>query len=228
MVVLALVCISKNLVMMMMKLGLIVDKPKSGFGNTNDGNTARRFFENESISAAITGVDEDLIKRFHIILQAITSGHEINIPDFQEYIIQTAQKFVDLYPWFYMPTSIHKLLIHGSEIIQSALLPIGQMSEDAQESCNKYIKRYCEDFARKCSRTKTMEDLFLRLLASSDPYISSLRKLPQKKLKSLYPETVKLLTSPSLYASSADSISSFSISSDSSGLDTDNSTDDEN
>lgn len=28
------------------QLGLIVDKPKPGYGNSNDGNTARRFFEN--------------------------------------------------------------------------------------------------------------------------------------------------------------------------------------
>lgn len=159
------------------QLGLIVDQPKPGYDSTNDGNIARRFFENASISATITGVDEDVIKRFHVILQAISSGHEINVPHFQEYAIETARKFVD-YPWFYMPTSLHKLLIHGSEIIQSALLPIGQMSEDAQESCNKYIKRYREDFARKCSRTKSMEDLFLRLLVASDPYISSLKKLP--------------------------------------------------
>ena len=123
------------------RLGLIVDQPKPGYGNTNDGNTARRFFENASISAVITGVDEDIIKRFHVILQAISSGHEINVPHFQQYTIETARKFVDVYPWFYMPTSVHKLLIHGSEIIQSSLLPIGQMSEDAQESCNKYITR---------------------------------------------------------------------------------------
>lgn len=84
-----------------------------------------------------------------------------------------------------MPTSVHKLLLHGTEIIAHALLPIGQMSEDAQESCNKYIKRYREDFTRKCSRTKTMENLFLRLLVTSDPFISSLRKLSQKKIQIL-------------------------------------------
>lgn len=82
------------------------------------------------------------------------------------------------------------LLLHGTEIIVHALLPIGQMSEDAQESCNKYIKRYYEDFTRKCSRTKTMEDLFLRSLVASDPFISSLRKLPKKKLKSLSTEAI--------------------------------------
>ncbi|EFN76641.1 hypothetical protein EAI_08356, partial [Harpegnathos saltator] len=45
-------------------LGLIIDKPKPGYGSTNDENTARRFFEDSSISAEITGVHEDLIKRF--------------------------------------------------------------------------------------------------------------------------------------------------------------------
>lgn len=173
------------------QLGLIVDQPKAGFGSTNDGNTARRFFENSSISASITGVDEDLIKKFHVILQVISSGHEINLIKFKEYTLVTARTFVELYPWFYMPTSVHKLLLHGTEIIAHALLPIGQMSEDAQESCNKYIKRYREDFTRKCSRTKTMEDLFLRLLVASDPFISSLRKLPQKKFKSLSSEAIE-------------------------------------
>lgn len=43
------------------KLGIIVDKPKHGFGNTNDGNTSCRFFLNHNISAAITGIDINLI-----------------------------------------------------------------------------------------------------------------------------------------------------------------------
>lgn len=76
------------------------------------------------------------------------SGHEINLIKFKEYTLVTVRTFVELYPWFYMPTSVHKLLLHGTEIIAHALLPIGQMSEDAQESCNKYIKRYREDHAK--------------------------------------------------------------------------------
>ena len=38
-----------------------------------------------------------------------------------------------------------------------------------------------------------MEDVFNRLLVSSDPYISSLRKLPKKKLKQFLPEALELL-----------------------------------
>ena len=43
------------------ELGLIIDHPKPGFGSTNDGNTARRFFESYELSAAIIGIDKDLI-----------------------------------------------------------------------------------------------------------------------------------------------------------------------
>lgn len=180
------------------RLGLIVDQPKPGYGSSNDGNTARSFFENSEISASITGIDEELIKRFHVVLQVISCGFGINIPKFRKYGEDTARKFVELYSWYFMPTTVHKILIHGHQIAESSLLPIGQMSEEAKESCNKYIKRFREDFSRKCDRIKNMEDIFCRLLVTSDPIISSLRKLPPKKLRSLSPYAVELLISPSV------------------------------
>lgn len=61
------------------KMGLIVDKPKPGFGNSNDGNTARRFFADPDKASLITGVDKDLIIKFHIILATVSSGHTINL-----------------------------------------------------------------------------------------------------------------------------------------------------
>ena len=47
------------------KLGLRVDKPKPGFGNSNDGNTARRFFQNSKISGEITKLDVEIIEKIH-------------------------------------------------------------------------------------------------------------------------------------------------------------------
>lgn len=178
------------------RLGLLIDQPKQGYGSTNDGNTARRFFQNSDVSASLTGIDEDLIKRFHVILQIISCGFEINVDEFEKYAVETARRYVLLYPWYYMPTTVHKLLIHGPKIIGVSMLPIGQMSEEAQESCNKYIKSFRLDFARKFSRKQNMEDVFARLLIASDPVISSLRKLPAKSSKSLSREAMALLESP--------------------------------
>lgn len=45
------------------KMGLIVDYPKTGgSGNSNDGNTARKFFNNSHLSAEITGIEQHLIE----------------------------------------------------------------------------------------------------------------------------------------------------------------------
>lgn len=75
-------------------------------------------------------------------------------------------------------------------------MPIGQLSEEAQEARNKDFRKYREDFSRKMSRKVTMEDVFNRLLVSSDPYISSMRNLPKKGLKTYSKEVLDLLQPP--------------------------------
>ena len=39
-----------------------------------------------------------------------------------------------------MPPTVHKILIYSSAVIKNAILPIGQLSEEAQEACNKDYK----------------------------------------------------------------------------------------
>lgn len=49
------------------KMCLIVDVPKPGFGNTNDGNTNRQFFEDPLLASEITGLDSQLIYCLKVI-----------------------------------------------------------------------------------------------------------------------------------------------------------------
>jgi len=58
-----------------------------------------------------------------------------------------------------MPSSVHKILVHGGKVIKSALLPIGQLTEEAQEARNKDFKRFREYNTRKCNRYATNADL---------------------------------------------------------------------
>ncbi|KAL4113959.1 hypothetical protein QTP88_017505 [Uroleucon formosanum] len=109
------------------KLGLLVDIPKCGYGTSNDGNTARRFFENTEMSSSITGVDIEIINRFKIVLLTISSGYKIDL-----------------------------------------------------------------------KKIKNLEDVFNRLLVSSDPLISSLRQLPQKKIKHIHPEVLEMILPPDI------------------------------
>lgn len=172
------------------ELGLIVDVPKPGYGRSNDGNTARRFFEDPQKAASATGVDEQLISRFACILTAISTGHELNIDAIHQYCWKTAELYIHLYAWYHMPPSVHKILTHGASVAAEAILPIGELSEEALEARNKDIKKYREFHARKSSRVRTNEDIFRRLLLSSDPLFTELGGLPKKKCRAL-PTNVK-------------------------------------
>jgi hypothetical protein len=79
------------------------------------------------MASEITGVNENLIIRFRTILTAMNSGRPINVAQFKEYTLETAKLYVSLYPWFYMPSTIHKVLMHGAAIVESAILPIGKL-----------------------------------------------------------------------------------------------------
>lgn len=138
---------------------------------------AKRFFKNAEISAKITGVNLNLITKLGNILIAMSSGYEINIELFDQYCKETAELYIKLYNWYRMPPSMHNILMHGSMVIQFALFPIGQLSEEAQESRNKDYSNFRENNTRKMSRISTNTNLMYALLISSDPVISSKRKI---------------------------------------------------
>lgn len=181
------------------EMNLLIDIPKPGEGSSNDGNTARKFFQQPSLTSQITGVNENLIKRLGIILRTMSSGYAINVEAFRKYTMDTAELYVELYEWYYMPSSVHKILIHGADIIQNAALPIGMMSEDALESRNKDFRFIREHHTRKMSRETTMEDLFKYLLMSSDPLTSSFSTKPflsPRNEELLDDEEISLLLDP--------------------------------
>jgi hypothetical protein len=79
-------------------LGLIIDAPKQDTGNTNDGNTARRFFDDVSLTAKILNIDEEFIANCKVILQTISCGFAVNIENFKIYCSNVGKKYVGLYP----------------------------------------------------------------------------------------------------------------------------------
>lgn len=180
------------------ELGLIVDVPKTGFGNSNDGNTSRRFFSNPELAAEITGIALDFIYRIKVIIEVITSGHKIYLHEFANYCLDTAKLYVTLYPWHPMTPTMHKILIHGTTVMSEALLPIGLLSEEASEARNKHFRLYRQNFARKFSRVQCNKDIINRLLLSSDPLITSIRPTPKKKSLPFTKEAISFMLPPVL------------------------------
>ena len=74
-------------------------------------------------------------------------------------------------------------------------MPIGALSEEAQESSNKDVKNYRQFFSLKTSRARvnTNRDVMRRLLVGSDPIVSSLRRSTGLKVEEELPDDAKQL-----------------------------------
>lgn len=157
------------------KQGLIIDKPLHGYGSSNDGNTARRFFEDPETTSEITGLDKNLIRRFKIILSVINCKKPINAEKFKSFTDETQTLIWTLYPWKPITPTVHKVLSHGKDIIENSILPLGELTEEAQEARNRDVKQYRLFKTRKCSKLAQNSDLMQHLLLSSDPVLYNIR-----------------------------------------------------
>ena len=213
-------------------MGLNIDMPAAGgTGNTDDGNTARRVFHNFIISSQITGFDEEIMEHLGVILDVINSGYAVDAVKFREYTLKIAFAYISKYPWYDMPASMHILLIHGADFITNFMnMPLGALSEEAQESRNKDLKRYRTVNTRKMSRTLCNLDLMHILLTSSDPVISTINEehVKDRQFKiSLREEVINLLETPKdptevIHVSDSSDLDN---SSDTTNADTDNDSD---
>ena len=125
-----------------------------------------------------------------MIFETISSGHKIDIKKFADYTEATAKLYVQLYRWYPMSPTVHKVLVHGATVISYAILPIGQLSEEAR---NKHFRQYRQDFSRKFSRELCMRDVLNRLLLSSDPFLSCSKPKSRRRRKSFSSDTLQLL-----------------------------------
>ncbi|OXA46867.1 hypothetical protein Fcan01_18208 [Folsomia candida] len=188
--------------LLLKEMGLRVDFPNNtGSGTSNDGNTARRAFRNYEEFAKLTGLDVEFVRRLWVILVALTCQLPLNADKFGEYCFNVVQYYLTLYQWFPMPASMHKILIHGKDIINSSIIPLGCLGEEGGESRNKMYKSDRLRHSRKISRTATMTDIFNRAMDTSDPLLSSLhldKRARYRKQLALPQEVLHMLECPSV------------------------------
>lgn len=100
-----------------------------------------------------------------------------------------------------MSPTVHKVLVHGHQIIKNSLVSVGCLGEHASESRNKFYKSDRKRHARKCSRLDNVTDVFNRALDTSDPFLSTIflkERQNKNKKKDIPKEVFALLQSPSL------------------------------
>jgi hypothetical protein len=103
----------------------MVDFVKQGFGTTNDDNTAQRFYEDPEMR----GWTQDCFVDFLSFCRLLHRKEQVTIAKFREYPKETAELYCskNLYSWYPMQPTVHELLIQGADIIENAVLPIGQL-----------------------------------------------------------------------------------------------------
>ena len=80
-------------------------------------------------SAELTGIEKHLIENCAILLQTL-SAYKINVEKFGEFVLDIPRELTTKYSWYF---------IHVPDIIQHALVSIGELSEEAAEARNKDI-----------------------------------------------------------------------------------------
>ena len=83
--------------------------------------------------------------------------------------------------WHKIPPTLHKVLVHGKEIIKATPMPVGWTNEEGSESNTKFTRRFHTSHTRKTSQEDTMSDLFNRLMDICDPIAVSYSKEKKKQ-----------------------------------------------
>jgi hypothetical protein len=155
---------------------------------------ARKAFANAEKTAAICGVSTMLVSNLDVIWRTLASSQPINPEKFGELCEKTLEQYMSCAQWYDIPPSLHRVLVHGKEIVEATPLPIGITSEEGAESNTKFARRFHENHTRKTSQEDTMSDLFHRMMDISDPIVVAMSPQPKAMPeKYLPPDMAELL-----------------------------------
>ena len=193
-------------------LGILVDKVKKTGGTSNDGNTARVFFQNPELTAELLELPKDFLCSLALLWKIIRCSHEVDLEKVKLAVERFKASFWghfrdtsntnrarDGITWFYIASSVHRLSEHLVELLEACPMPPGMLSEEGSESNNKILRFIREHLTRKMSRQQTMEDLFHRLIAVSDPLVLHYNReevLKHRAKRPVDPELAEFLKNP--------------------------------
>ncbi|CAF1430809.1 unnamed protein product [Rotaria sordida] len=164
------------------KIGLRLDQCDSTSsttgGTSTTGGQGRKFFSYEVRDILVSCVPlrhrttlQKLIQLYSIILRVVSSTQSINILKFNE-LIMNFKKLLSNEKWIDYTMTVHSLIFHSCELTQrNHGVALGELSEEALESCKKDIRNFREFLSRKCGHIMNLTDVFNRFFIRSDPVI---------------------------------------------------------
>ena len=122
----------------------------------------------------------------------VNSQYKLYLPEFRRLCQRTFTLYQEDYYFHQLPTSIHRLLCHCSELQELySDHSIGSLTEESTETFNKYIKKNASLHTFKRSSEDVCRDLHRYQLLCSDPLLISLDLEQKKKKEKSYPDEFK-------------------------------------
>ena len=163
----------------------------------------RKAFENPVKTAKICGVSPMLVSNLDTIRRTLASTNKINLGAFESYCKETLDLYMSEVGWYNIPPTLHRVLVHGSEIIRATPINIGLTSEESAEGNTKFARRFYKHHTRKNSHENALADLLFRLLDVSDPFLSC-AEAKNKKSQPIPPDMIPLLCANDLESDISD------------------------
>lgn len=106
-----------------------------GFGTSNTGNTARKFFERPKTIAMVLKLPYEVVRRLAVVMVAISCQLPLNDHNFRNYLLETRKAWCEEFHWYPMSPTIHKILAHGADIAFASSVTLGQF----HHTCNFFL-----------------------------------------------------------------------------------------
>ncbi|CAF1171235.1 unnamed protein product [Didymodactylos carnosus] len=151
------------------KTGLKLDQVDSSAGHTGTSTTGqqgRRFFSHElrekvigSLPTKHQGQMNKLMQMYSVILRAVSSTQLINVIELKTLAQEFCLFVVNELSWVEYNLTVHNLIFHSAELVErNNGIGLGELSEEALESCNKDVRNYREFLARKTGHIPNLTD----------------------------------------------------------------------
>ena len=172
----------------------MVNKSNEKTGGSTTGNDGRDFFfdKADKVREVILEIVPEkhrcdiaeLHKNLGAILRIICCSEKIDVSAFRQLTCATNLLIIRKFPWAEINFTLHGALSHSADLIElNNGYGLGELSEEALEANNKYIRIYASTRARKTSADDQCQDVMARLLERSDPFLRELSKRFQKSNK---------------------------------------------
>lgn len=159
--------------MFWLELKAAIDYIKPGYGSSTTGPNVQRALKDPQKCAQILDIDLQFVETIFNLCNLLRSKSKPEKSVWMKNVKFAYKHYKENYSHFCSLTpSIHKIFVHGWEIINHFEYGPGTYSEESQEAMNKVFRKVRLNHARKTSLKDMIYDIFVYFYCFTDPIVN--------------------------------------------------------